>query len=75
MKAKEFKELKKKEIKELVKLEGTKKFEAQKAKLNTVSGKEKNLKIYRNLRRDIAQIATVIKEMQIVESLKAMETK
>lgn len=70
MKTKEFKELKKKEIKELLKLEGTKKFEAQKAKLNMVSGKEKNLKIFRNLRRNIAQVATIIREKQIIETIK-----
>jgi len=56
--------MKKKEFTDL-----RKKLEAKKAKLNLISSKEKNLKIYRNIRRDIAQIETVIKEKQIIGKL------
>lgn len=73
MKRKDFNELKKKEIKDLLKLSREKKFEAKKAKLNLVSGKEKNLKVYRNIRRDIAQIETVIREKEIMENLMPKE--
>ncbi|HKC04793.1 MAG TPA: 50S ribosomal protein L29 [Patescibacteria group bacterium] len=69
MKKKEFTDLRKKEPKELEKMSVAKKLEAKKAKLNLISSKEKNLKIYRNIRRDIAQIETVIKEKQIIGKL------
>lgn len=72
MKKKEFNDLKKKEVKDLLKLNIEKKFEAKKAKLNMMAGKEKNLKIYRNIRRDIAQIETVIKEKEIIRNLEAI---
>jgi ribosomal protein L29 len=69
MKRKEFNELKTKQIKDLLKLSGEKRLEAKKMKLNLMAGKEKNLKVYRNIRREIAQIETIIREKQIVESL------
>jgi len=73
MKKKEFTDLRKKEPKDLGKLVVSKRLEARKAKLSLMAGKEKNLKIYRNIRRDIAQIETVIREKQIMESLKVKE--
>lgn len=75
MKIKDFTALKNKEIKDLQKMAQEKKLEAKKAKLSMVSGKEKNLKIYRNLRRDIAQVMTLIREKEILESLKPVEVK
>jgi len=69
MKIKDFTALKNKEIKDLLKLAEEKRVEAKKAKLNQLAGKEKNLKIFRNLRRDIAQINTLIREKQIIEQM------
>ena len=67
MKKKELTDIKNKTVKDLNKLVFTKKLEAKKSKMNTAAGKVKNLREFRNLRRDIAQILTVIKEKQIFE--------
>ncbi len=75
MKRKEFNEIKTKQIKDLTKMLGTKKLEARKVKMNLLAGKEKNIKVYRNIRREIAQIMTIIREKQIVESLQPKEVK
>lgn len=69
MKKKELTGVKEKTIKDLNKLVFTKKLEAKKSKMNTVAGKVKNLREFKNIRRDIAQILTVIKEKQIFEKL------
>jgi ribosomal protein L29 len=73
MKRKEFNELKGKTEKDLLKLSIAKKLEAKKAKLSIISGKEKNLKVYRNVRREIAQIETVIREKKILGELQPKE--
>lgn len=70
MKRKDFVELKEKKISDLEKLVVAKKLEAKKAGLKIVSGKEKNLKLAYNLRREIAKIMTLIKEKKIIETLK-----
>lgn len=46
-----------------------KKTEASKKLMEIAGGKEKNLKSVKNLRREVAQIATLIKEKSIIESL------
>jgi ribosomal protein L29 len=69
MKKKEFTELRSKDIKVLQKLVFEKKAEAVKTKVGMSAGKEKNLKIFRNLRREVAQILTLIKEKEIAEKL------
>ncbi len=71
MKRKEFTGLRNKTIKDLEKLVREKKEESLKKKMEGVSGKDKNLKGYRNLRREIAQALTLIKEKQIIEELKS----
>ncbi|QQG42021.1 MAG: 50S ribosomal protein L29 [Candidatus Woesebacteria bacterium] len=71
MKRKEFTGLKNKSIKDLEKLVREKKEESLKKKMEGISGKDKNLKNYRNLRREIAQALTLIKEKQIIEELKS----
>lgn len=73
MKKKELTDIKGKTIKDLNKLVYTKKLEAKKSKMNTASGKVKNLREFKNLRRDIAQILTVIKEKQIFELIKEVK--
>lgn len=69
MKKKEFNELKTKSIKDLKKLAADKKMEAEKAKMKILGGREKNLKLKRNLASEIAKILTLVREKEIVESL------
>lgn len=73
MKKKELTDIKGKSIKDLNKLVFTKKLEAKKSKMNTVAGKVKNLREFKNIRRDIAQILTVIKEKQIFDMIKEVK--
>jgi ribosomal protein L29 len=77
MKRKDYKELKGKTIEELVKLASTKRIEATKKKMQILGGKEKNLKVHRNLRAEIAKILTLVREKEILEEMqpKEVETK
>lgn len=74
MKKKEFNDLKVKEMKALKKLANEKRLEASKKRMEIVGGKEKNLKATNNLRHDLAQILTVIREKEIIEKLQPKET-
>ena len=69
MKKKDFIELKNKDLKDLKKIVSEKKIAGQKAKMAVSGGKEKNLKLVANLRREIAKILTLIREKEILESL------
>lgn len=69
MKRKEFNELKNKKIEDLNKMVVSKKLEAEKAAMKIVGGKEKNIKLERNLRTEIAKILTLVREKEIIESL------
>ena len=71
MKKKEFKELRTKSIKDLKKMAFAKKLEAERVKINRLAGKEKNLKLGKNLRQEIAKILTLIREKEILESIEA----
>lgn len=71
MKKKELIDLKGKTLKDLRKLSAERISEAKKIKMRQIGGKEKNLKSYRNARRDIAQILTLVREKEILEKLKA----
>lgn len=67
MKRKDLLDLKTKEVKDLNKILGEKKAELEKVMVNVPAGKEKNLKKANNLRRDISQILTIIREKEIRE--------
>lgn len=67
MKKKEFKELKTKKVAELLKEVSEKKNEVTKYLSGMYAGREKNLKKAKSLRRDIAQILTVVKEKEVTE--------
>jgi ribosomal protein L29 len=69
MKTKDFKELRMKDAKDLKKLAGSKIREARKAKMSLGAGKEKNLKLALNLRREVAKILTLVREKEIIASL------
>lgn len=75
MKRKDFIELKSKSIKELTVLVSGKKAEAAKKKMESLAGKEKNLKSFKNLRSEIVKILTLIREKEILEKIKPQETK
>jgi len=69
MKKKELKDLRTKEAKDLRKILSERQKELLAKNVELTSGKEKNLKASRNLRREIAQVLTVIKEQEIVAKI------
>ncbi len=75
MKKKDYTDLKSKSVKDLLKMVSAKTNEAAKKQMEIAGGKEKNLKVVANLRRDIAQILTLVKQKEIVEALKEVGTK
>lgn len=75
MKKKEFNQLREKDRKELTKMVLGKKSELEKVRMKMFGGKEKNLKVGRILRVEIAKILTLIREKEIIESLQPKEKK
>jgi ribosomal protein L29 len=69
MKRKDYTDLKGKTIKELTKMASEKKLESIKKKMDILGGKEKNLKLHRQIRAEVAKILTLIKEKEIVEKI------
>lgn len=77
MKRKEFNDLRQKDIKALRSMATARRFEISKKRMEVMGGKEKNLKATNNMRHDLAQILTVIREKEIIEKLqpKVVEAK
>lgn len=75
MKRKEFTDLKGKTIKDLSKLVQGKRTEATKKRMQIIGGREKNLKLYKQIRIEIAKILTLIKEKEILEKLEVKSQK
>lgn len=73
MKKKEFNDLREKSVKDLKKIVVEKKLEEKKVRMNMYGGKEKNLKVGRILRTEIAKILTLVREKEIIESLQVKE--
>lgn len=69
MRKKSLEDLKSKDLTELVKEAQAKKLEIAKADVEMRAGKEKNLKKVKNLRRDLAQILTFIREKEFTTVL------
>ena len=67
MKKKDFNELKGKEVSDLLKMVKAKKSELAKLGPKVVSGEEKNLKKAANLRKEVAQILTLVREKKILK--------
>lgn len=67
MKKKDYREFKTKEMAELRKALAGKRTDLAQTVPSLGSGKEKNLKKAKNLRREIAQILTLIREKEIVK--------
>ncbi len=61
MKIKNLKELKNKEVKELEKMVSKLRLELTKNQVKIAGGKEKNLKVTWTLKKELAQILTIIK--------------
>lgn len=68
MKKKEYSELRSKEIADLLKMVKAKKSELAKLGPKVVSGEEKNLKKAAGLRREVAQILTLVREKEILKA-------
>ncbi len=66
MKKNDFKNIKVKKIEDLKKTVSEKKLELMKLLSNKVSKGEKNLKKGRNLKKEIAQILTLVREMELI---------
>jgi len=75
MKKKDYIDLKGKTIKELTKMASDKKMEAIKKKMEILGGREKNLKLHRQIRAEVAKILTLIREKEIVDQLKVESEK
>ena len=73
MKRKDYTDLKGKTIAELTKMASLKKTESVKKKMRILGGKEKNLKMHRNLRAEVAKILTLIREKEILEKVQPKE--
>jgi len=75
MKRKDYADLKGRTFEELTKMASVKRTDAVKKKMQILAGKEKNLKVYRNLRVEIAKILTLIREKEILEEMQSKEVK
>jgi len=75
MKKKELTSLRSKKIQELIKMVADKKKEATEVYSKMKAGQEKNLKKVKNLKKDIAQILTIIKEEELSEKQESKEKK
>ena len=67
MKKKDIETLRGKEVAEIKKALVGKRADLIKAQVEMYGGKEKNLKKAKNLRREVAQMLTIIKEREILE--------
>ena len=75
MKKKDLKDLRTKKIAELDKLVIKKKQESVMASAKMKTGQEKKIKKVKNLKHEIAQILTIIREKQILEKKEEEESK
>ena len=66
MKKNDIADLRKKELKELEKMLEDKNMQMYKARTDVKTGKEKNLKKAKNIKREIALIATLVREKEFM---------
>lgn len=69
MKQKDFKNLRSKDIKSLLKMAQEKRAEITKKRVEVFGGKDKNLKAVSILRRELAKILTLVREKEIIRTL------
>jgi len=70
MKKNDLTSLRAKSIGEIKKVLEDKKNDAEKTRINIVSGREKDLKKAKKIRREVAQVATILREKIIIEAEK-----
>jgi len=75
VKKKDLSEARAKDTKEIAKLIEDKKLKLDKVRVEISAGEEKNVKAVANLKREIAQLMTVLKEKEIMEKETIKETK
>jgi len=75
MKKKDLQDLRNKKIIDLDKIVAKKRQESILAHAKMKTGQEKKIKKVKNLRREIAQVLTIIREKQILEKEEEKETK
>ena len=75
MKKRDLQEIRSKKVAELDKIVAKKRQESVLADAKMKTGQEKKIKKVKNLRREIAQILTIIREKQILEKKEKKETK
>ena len=75
MKKKDILDVRGKAEKEIANSLKEKKLELAKTKVKIASGEEKNIKKAKNLRREIAQLLTILKEKALMEKETQKETK
>jgi ribosomal protein L29 len=75
MKKKDLQSLRKKETKDLQKMVSDKKKQIAENFIKLKAGQEKNFKKMANLKKEVAQIMTVIKEKEIIEKETKKEEK
>ena len=75
MKKRELTDVRKSETKDLSSKVKEKKLELAKTRVKIVSGEEKNVKKLANLKKEIAQLLTILKEKELVEVETKEETK
>ena len=75
MKKKDLQELRNKKVVELDKIVAKKRQESVMADAKMKTGQEKKIKKVKNLRREIAQVLTIIREKEILEEKEKKEAK
>ena len=70
MKKKELNSLRSKTLAELHKMVLERKIQINKAKTDIIASREKNLKKAKNLKHELSQVFTIIRQKEIVESIK-----
>ncbi|OGM57962.1 50S ribosomal protein L29 [Candidatus Woesebacteria bacterium RIFCSPHIGHO2_12_FULL_46_16] len=75
MKRRELVDLRKSEAKDLTSKVKEKKLELAKSRVKIVSGEEKNVKKVANLKKEIAQLLTIIREKELTQVETKEETK
>jgi ribosomal protein L29 len=73
MKRKDYTDLKGKTVADLIKMVSVKRTDAIKKKMQILAGKEKNIKVYRNYRSEIAKILTLVREKEILEKVQPVK--
>lgn len=75
MKKKDLMEVRGKDAAEIKKIISEKQLKLDKVRVETLAGEEKNVKLPANLKRELAQLNTILREKELGEEEKVEETK